>query len=608
MASPVRKSPMKVFLFASLVSLGAALAAGMLSETAESNRSPLPESRVAFEEVDADELVIDFRDGITKEDYDAIERAWGIDVEFNSVYGTTTGVAIGRVDPERRDALLEQIRRHPEVESAEPLMRYRTSLVPNDPRYREQWHLEMIGMKEAWEVSQGEGVIVAVIDTGIAYEDHGEFRVVPDLKGTRFVPGYDFVNDDTHANDDHGHGTHVAGTIAQRTNNGEGVAGVAFKATLMPVKVLDQNGMGTSSDIAEAIRWAVDHGAKVLNLSLGGGSRSEVMAAAVAYARSKGAVVVAAAGNAGRGVVEYPAAYPGAVAVSAVGPDGELAFYSSYGKHLDLAAPGGDKRSGESGGVLQNTIARGDPSRSVYDYYQGTSMAAPHVAGVAALLFAAGAKTPDEVEKALFEGATKKGEGWNERYGHGVLNAKGALDALQGRRPVPAPIPVPSWRAIVAFLWALVLWLVTRRTVKPVERLPLRPSLGFLVTLLVTTCGLFFLPWLGIASVPGVQILARPLPEWGNALFGGAAANPLFFSALLPFVATVLFYRRPGLRGVLIGLTLGFGAYLLFRVGTGTPTVAWLPFEILSAPWLVLNAIIALLLGRALLRNEGLAR
>ncbi len=604
---------MTVFLFASLISLGAALAAGMLVEAAESralSSAGEPLDATPFEEIDDDELVIDFRDGITREEYDAIEQQWGLDVEFNSVLGPSTGIVVGRTDPARRDALLEEIRRHPEVESAEPLMRYRASLVPNDPKYREQWHLEMIGMKDAWELSQGDGVTVAVIDTGIAYEDHGEFKVVPDLKGTKFAKGYDFVNDDEHANDDHGHGTHVAGTIAQRTNNGEGVAGVAFKATLMPVKVLDQNGMGTAADIAEAIRWAADHGAKVLNLSLGGGGRSEVMASAVAYARSKGAVVVCAAGNAGRGVVEFPAAYPGAVAVSAVGPSGDLAFYSSFGKDLDIAAPGGDKRQGDAGGVLQNTIARGDPSRSTYEFYQGTSMATPHVAGVAALLFAAGAKSPDEVEKALFAGAKKKGNGWNERYGHGVLDAKGALAALKGGRPIPVPIPIPApnWRSILAFLWAVVLWLFMRRTVKPAERMPLKPGLAFLATLLVATCGLFFLPWLGLAQVPGAAVLARPLPEWGNAIFGGASANPLFFSALIPFAAAIFTFSRRSFRGVLTGLAIGFGAYLLFRVGTGAPSVAFMPFELLSAPWLLLNACLTLLLGRALLRREGLSR
>ncbi|HCF58320.1 MAG TPA: peptidase S8, partial [Myxococcales bacterium] len=330
------------FLLSSLVVLAAVIALG----TCGSGTPPAPgeADQTALVDADLTQLVVDFKDGTTKALFDALEVGWGIDLEFNSVEGVRSGITLARVEPSRLEALLRLVRADPNVEAAEPLFSYRASFTPNDPQFGRQWNLEMARMREAWDLTRGAGVIVAVIDTGIAYEDHGEFRLVPDLKGAKFAPGYDFVNDDEHANDDHGHGTHVAGTIAQRTHNGEGVAGVAFEATLMPLKVLDANGTGSSADIADAIRWAADHGAKVLNLSLGGGGRSEVLEAAVDYARKKGAVVVCAAGNGGRGVVEYPAAYPGAVAVSAVAPDGKLASYSSWGKEVDLVVPGGDIR------------------------------------------------------------------------------------------------------------------------------------------------------------------------------------------------------------------------------------------------------------------------
>jgi serine protease len=436
---------------------------------------------------------------------------------------------------------------------------------------------------------------VAVIDTGIAYEDNGEFRVVPDLKGAKFAKGYDFVNDDDHPNDDHGHGTHVAGTIAQRTNNAEGVAGIAFEATLMPIKVLDANGTGSSSDIADAIRWAADHGAKVLNLSLGGGGRSEVLGAAVEYARKKGAVVVCAAGNAGRGVVEYPAAYPGAVAVSAVGPSGTLASYSSWGKEIDIAAPGGDiRRSGrQEDGVLQNTIAGGDPGKSVYAYFQGTSMATPHVAGVAALLFAAGASSPEEVEQALFVGANHASTGaWNEKYGHGILDAKGALQALGGGASKP------FWKKLLTMLWALLLWLLARATVPRAARKALKPGLGLLGALALTTLGLFFLPWLGLGSA-----FAGPIPGW----FGGVKANPLFCSALIPLLLTIGF-RQASFRGPLTGVALGFAAVLFARLFSGEVAVGWMPFAFLSVPWLLVNGLVSLLLARALMATEEARR
>ncbi|MBI5546792.1 MAG: peptidase S8, partial [Deltaproteobacteria bacterium] len=404
------------FLLSSAVVLVAVVTVGQCSGKRSSKETPpQPLSALAAEEYVADGLVVDFKDGTTKATYDSLERAWGVDVEFNSLEGVRSGITIGRIDPAQREAVLARIRQDANVEAAEVLYRYHRDFVPNDPRFKEQWNLQMIRAEEAWNVAQGEGAVVAVLDTGVAYEDQDEFRQVPDLKGARFVAGYDFVNDDEHPNDDHGHGTHVSGTIAQVTHNREGVAGVAYKAALMPIKVLDANGSGTSADIADAIRWAADHGAHVINMSLGGGGRSQVMESAVAYARKKGVVVVAAAGNGSRGTVEYPAAYPGAVAVSAVGPSGELASYSSWGKELDIAAPGGDKRlrGREEDGVLQNTIARGNPGESEYAWYNGTSMATPHVAGAAALLIADGVAGPDKVREALQNTAEDKGAaGW----------------------------------------------------------------------------------------------------------------------------------------------------------------------------------------------------
>ncbi len=589
------RSKVLPFALSSLAVIGAVVALGSVLRSG-SDKSSGPQDLAALdpEELDPGKIVVDFKDGTTKAQYDELEKKWGIDVEFNSVEGPDDGVTVARVDPERRAALLELIRRDTSVERAEPMYRYRGTMVPNDPRFEAQWNLEMIHMKEAWDKSQGDQVTVAVLDTGIAYEDAGEYRLVPDLKGARFAGGYDFVNKDEHPNDDHGHGTHVAGTIAQVTNNREGVAGIAFKAALMPLKVLDQNGSGTSADIADAIRWAADHGAKVLNLSLGGGAHSDVMEAAVAYARKKGAVVVCAAGNGGRGRVEYPAAYPGAIAVSAVGPSGELAGYSSWGKELDIAAPGGDKRlrGREEDGILQNTIDPRDPSRSVYAFFNGTSMATPHVAGVAALLFAAGAGSPDDVEKALFDGAdhSRSGE-WNDRFGHGVLNAKGALDALGGSGAGP------FWKKLLVLLWALVLWLLARLTLPVPVRRVLRPGPGLLGAVVLTVLGFFFLPWLGLGSIPGLAVIARPIPEWGNALSGGAAADALFLSALLPLLLSMVSFRSARLRGVLAGLAVGFAAVLLSRT-LAAPSA-------LRVLWLVLNAMVLLLLARAAMKSEG---
>ena len=204
-------------------------------------------------------VVVDFRDGTSAAVLAERGTSWGVSLRFNSLVGPQDGVAV--IDGvEDVDSLLHAIRQSPDVEFAEPLLTYQAqSWTPNDPLYAKQWNLKLIGMPEAWEVSHGKGVTVAVLDTGVAYETRGPFVRVPDLQGVRFAPGYDFVNDTEHPNDDNGHGTHVAGTIAQATNNGEGVAGIAFEATLMPNKVLDAAGTGNSADIADGIRWAAEH-------------------------------------------------------------------------------------------------------------------------------------------------------------------------------------------------------------------------------------------------------------------------------------------------------------------------------------------------------------
>lgn len=551
-------------------------------------------------------LVVDFTDGTTQRQIDEWERAWEIDLTLSSPEeGPRSGIAIAS-NVADVEAAIARVGAHPAVEVAEPLVEFQRQFVPNDPQYDRQWNLRMIQMPKAWETSRGKGVVIAVLDTGIAYEDHEDFRVIPDLRGVRFMKGHDFVEDDAHPNDDHGHGTHVAGTIAQATNNGEGVAGVAFEASLMPIKVLNAFGSGTSADIADGIRWAVDHGAVVLNLSLGGGLRSLVMERAIDYARKKGAVVVCAAGNTGRSPVSFPAAYPGAIAVGAVGPSGERAPYSSFGAELDVVAPGGDKREGEASGILQNTIDPRDVSKSIYASYQGTSMATPHVAGIAALLFAAGAKTPDEVEQALLAGAVlPKGQGgWSEQYGHGVVDASASLKAI-GRGPVPGPLPPldlgPLWSALA--LLAIVLLTLRPRLRPGYLNVLFRPT--FFIPLGLVTVGLFFLR--GFASGgDGASVLSSPLPDWFDIIFGrGRRANPLVYSALIPGFLALFAVKATRLRPVVAGLSLGFAGFLSYAAWAKAPALAYLPFTFLAIPWLLGHALVCLVIARALLRRDA---
>jgi serine protease len=326
------------------------------------------------------------------------------------------------------------------------------AMVPNDPYFAYQWNFPLIQMPQAWDTSNGQGVLVAELDTGIAYENYDVYQQAPDLANTRFLPGYDFVNGDTHANDDEGHGTHVAGTIAQSTNNGIGVAGVAYGATLMPVKVLDANGQGSYDTIAQGIVYAANQGAKVINMSLSGKGGSNSLLEAVDYATRKGVLVIAAAGNSS-GPVEYPAAYDGVVAVGAVGYDSKRVDYSDYGPQIDLVAPGGNTNvdlngDGYPDGILQQTF-QGSPTSFGYYLYEGTSMATPHVSGVAALLFARNpSASAAQVRQALQTTALDLGPaGPDNEYGNGLVQAANALVAIGGgptATPTPTLTPPPG--------------------------------------------------------------------------------------------------------------------------------------------------------------------
>jgi len=348
--------------------------------------------------------------------------------------------------------MARKLRHDPTVATAEPNYARHAEFTPNDPYYKYQWHFPLIQLPLAWERSTGSGVTVAVIDTGVAYETYDVYVQAPDLAGTTFVPGWDFVNSDAHPNDDFGHGTHVAGTIAQTTNNGTGVAGGAYGAQIMPVKVLDNQGSGYDADVANGIVWATDHGAQVINMSLGGPSAGAVLQAAVEYAYSHGVVVVAAAGNNNCQAVDYPAAYPQVIAVAAVRYDLTRAPYSNCGPELDVAAPGGDLNVDQNGdgypdGILQQTFSGSDYGNFGYWFYQGTSMATPHVAAAAALLISEGhAVTPDAVRAALVNTALDLGAaGHDNDTGWGLIQIDDALTyAANQASPTATPTVVPT--------------------------------------------------------------------------------------------------------------------------------------------------------------------
>ncbi len=334
------------------------------------------------------------------------------------------GVQVVRVPSERLHELLEAYQHDESVEYAEPNYLAYAFHVPNDPWVGNQWALEKIQMFEAWDYVKGDpNTIIAVLDTGV---DFGH----PDLQG-KLVQGYDFVNNDSIPQDDHGHGTHVSGIAAAATNNGTGVAGIGYNSVIMSVKVLDRRGSGTHVNIAKGIIWAADHGARVINMSLGGPSPSRTLEDAINYAWSRGVLVVAAAGNDSSSNPAYPAAYEHVMAVAATDQSDHLASFSNYGAWVSVTAPGA--------GILSTVMGNS------YQYWNGTSMASPHVAGLAALLFSQDpSRSNQEVWNIIETTADDLGSpGFDIYFAHGRINA---YRAVSGSGPAPTATVGPPTR------------------------------------------------------------------------------------------------------------------------------------------------------------------
>jgi serine protease len=405
-----------------------------------------------------DEVIVGYEDGVSGGAAADVAAAAGTE----PVAGLPGGSEQLKIeDGESVRATIAELRQDPNVDYAVPNWKaHAAATAPNDPGWRLQWNMSGpfgINLVQAWTEAAalgapgGRGALVAVLDSGVAYERRGRYRRAPDLRRRTFVHPWDFIQRDAHPNDVYGHGTHVAGTIAQTTNNGIGTAGIAYNAKIMPLRVLDSLGEGDSAAIARAIRYAVRHRADVINLSLE--FPAEVRAAeipdvvsALHLANRRGVVVVAAAGNQTDIAVAYPARVKSVIAVGATTADGCQADYSNGGRDLDVAAPGGGVDAPNDDGVwdaahcnpdapgrpiVQQTFANDFTVRrfSLRRIYEGTSMAAPHVSAVAALLIATKRlghhPTPREIEARIEE--TARPTDRPDRYGAGLLDAAAAL-------------------------------------------------------------------------------------------------------------------------------------------------------------------------------------
>ena len=315
------------------------------------------------------------------------------------------------------DETLRKLRADPDIEYAEPNYKVKAfATTPDDAYFDQQWGLKAIMADEVWDVERGDTdntVVVAVIDSGVDM-DH------PDLVGNLIFPGNDIWYGDSDPNDGYGHGTHVAGIIAAVTNNVIGVAGVSWYAKILPVKVLDDDGLGDDLKVAEGMEWAADNGARILNLSLGSSDYSSPLQTAVDYARGKNCVVIAAAGNDGVSQANYPAACIGAIAVGATDELDNLASFSNYGTWISVVAPGVSIVS-----TYPNHAHTLYPATSNSAVLQGTSMAAPFVSGVAALIIAGNpAITGPQIESRIIRGVDDLGTvGKDYLFGYGRINA-----------------------------------------------------------------------------------------------------------------------------------------------------------------------------------------
>jgi serine protease len=569
-------------------------------EGAHHAAAPQGDVPASMQGADPDDILVDFRNDASDATVAAVEKELGIDlVLVADPEGTEERLFRAHVNAADEAALLAALSARKDVEIAEPdaemsippgeqfvadVPDAADAGWPNDPKYKFQWHMRQIGMPEAWKLEDGADVVVAVLDTGVAYEKYGRFHEVEDLAGTTYVDPYDFVDNDKHANDEHGHGTHVSGTIAQRTNNGVGVAGVARNAKIMPLKVLGANGSGSVAGIADAIRYAADHGADVINMSLGGPFPSRVMKKAVEYAYKKGVVIVAAAGNESRNKVGYPAGYPGVIAVAATQFDEATTFYSNSGKDVDIAAPGGNTQVDQNGdgmpdGVLQNTIVIRDPTKSDYFGFMGTSMASPHVAGVAALVVAQGVTDPAAVEKILVETARQPTaqKYVRDRYGAGIVDAPAAIRKARGEAgEARSAAAERRWGGRIG---AIVIGLLIAGAVASTRRRGVPAGATYLMGVIA-----------GVAAFAAIGAI-------------GLGANALVQSAALPLLLLGVGYGVAKFRAPLAGFALGVAGHLLVSMAARVD-LAWLPSSFgFAAVWLAIHAMVCVWFAKAALRR-----
>jgi thermitase len=434
----------KTFNIVALLAIVAAIPATMyLSQQNQDVRNRAqeenPQANGASESV-PDEILLKFKPGVSQKAQDQITNEHALEV-----LDTIPHINVHRikVNPNSKEHVIEALSHNPRVEFVEPNYTAQTQMVPNDPLYGAvppQWALPKIGALAAWDITSGDGTVVAIIDSGL-YMQHEDLQgqiwvnadeipgngidddtngFIDDVNGWNF----NFMVSNADLSDVVGHGTGVAGVGLAATNNSKGIASLAWKNKIMPIKVITDVGGASYFNIGQALMYAADNGAKAANISISGTAPSDSLTEAINYAWGKGLVIAAAAGNASLPSISYPAANENVLAVSSTASD-ETIPSSNYGPQLDLSAPGSSVRSTNAAGS--------------YQHFSGTSLASPFVASLASLIFSANPKlTNQQVVNIMQETAVDLGDlGWDEHYGYGRINAAAAVQRAAGVTPPP---------------------------------------------------------------------------------------------------------------------------------------------------------------------------
>ena len=509
----------------------------------KTNFTPLTQTQTeAANDFVSGSIAIDLKDELTAADIAEMSKEYGFTIRDSSPLAHNLGnLEIADVNPEQENVILDKLAHDPRVEEVEPTMLVHAYFEPNDPLYKDQWGMKAVQATNAWNYTTGKGVVVSIIDTGVE-ESH------PDLQGVSFIPGYNFAEGNTNTRDRQSHGTHVCSTVAEVSNNDIGGIGLAPHVQIMPVKALSDSGSGTMEGVASSIIFATDHGADVINMSLGSSQKSAVVAKAVKYAYEHHVFVAVAAGNDSRPASGSPATDYGAFAVSATDQQGNLARFSSYGKDIKIAAPGVD--------ILQSTVDRNGQGTPVYASYSGTSMASPHIAGLAALAYSQGITNPDKALQVMQTNAVQKSDA--SKFGAGIMDAGTTTRSIYLNHLL--------FRGGFLLLFGFVLLTLLKKNGKSL--LEGRNRTVAILTAVFSSVGLFwFLPFTGLLPHMGSfrwlgDLLSRPFSEWEMAVSVSFHKYLPMASALPAFLLIALGNHKPILRTLAGGLALGTAAYL----------------------------------------------